>query len=63
MEPEIFKSLTANPDVMALLQNPKMQEAMKIMMTEGQEGLEKAMASDPELRAIAEKLNGLNSFM
>ena len=63
MEPEIFKSLTANPDVMALLQNPKMQEAIKIMMTEGQEGLEKAMASDPELRAIAEKLNGLNSFM
>ena len=58
MEPDMFKTLATNPDVMALLQNPKMQEAMKLMMTEGQEGLEKAMASDPELRAIAEKLNG-----
>ena len=58
MDPDMFKTLATNPDVMSLLQNPKMQEAMKLMMTEGQEGLEKAMASDPELRAIAEKLNG-----
>ena len=63
MDPEIFKSLMANPEVMAMLQNPKLQKAMKIMMSEGQPGLEKAMAADPEMTEIIKKLNSLVSFM
>jgi hypothetical protein len=52
-----------NPEVMALLQNSKMQEAMKIMMADGQEVLEKAMMNDPESQEIVKKLNSLMSFM
>ena len=63
MDPEIFKSLMANPEVMAMLQNPKLQQGMKIMMSEGQPGLEKAMAADPEMTEIIKKLNSLVSFM
>eukprot|EP00980_Cylindrotheca_fusiformis_P031041 scaffold25738_cov127-Cylindrotheca_fusiformis.AAC.1 len=63
LDPDMFKTLMGNPDVMALLQNSKMQEAMKIMMAEGQEGLEKAMANDTELQEIVKKLNSLMSFM
>lgn len=59
MDPDMFKKLMGNPNVMALLQNSKMQEAMKIMMTEGQEGIEKAIANDPELREIVKELNSL----
>jgi hypothetical protein len=42
---------------MTLLQTVKMQEAMKVMMTEGQEGLEKAMMEDQELKEVVTKLN------
>lgn len=42
---------------MTLLQSTKMQEAMKLMMTGGQEDLEAAMRADPELREIVQKLN------
>lgn len=59
MDPDMFKTLMSNPHVMALLQNPKMQEAMKIMMTEGQEGIEKAIETDPELLDIVKELNAL----
>ncbi|CAJ1952502.1 unnamed protein product [Cylindrotheca closterium] len=59
MNPDMFKELMSNPDVMALLQNSKMQEAMKIMMTEGQDGIEKAIAEDPELLEIVKELNAL----
>jgi hypothetical protein len=59
MDPDMFKTLMSNPNVMALLQNSKMQEAMKIMMTQGQEGIEKAIAEDPELLDIVKELNAL----
>jgi hypothetical protein len=36
MSPEMLKRLlVGNPEIMALLQSPKMQEAMKLMMTGG----------------------------
>mmetsp|Transcript_45186 Transcript_45186/g.109353 ORF Transcript_45186/g.109353 Transcript_45186/m.109353 type:complete len:206 (+) Transcript_45186:68-685(+) len=59
MDPEMFKTLMSNPNVMALLQNSKMQEAMKIMMTEGPEGIERAIGEDPELFEIVKELNAL----
>jgi hypothetical protein len=57
LDPESLKELIGNPEVMTLLQNTKMQEAMQIMMTGGQEELEKAMADDPEMLEIIGKLN------
>jgi hypothetical protein len=57
LDPEQLKTLIGNPEVMTLLQTVKMQEAMKVMMTEGQEGLEKAMVEDQELKEIVTKLN------
>ena len=57
MSPETLKRLVGNPEVMALLQSPKMQEAMKLMMTGGREELEEAIAGDPELQQVIEKLN------
>ena len=36
-----------------------MQEAMQLMMTGGQEELEDKMKSDPELREIVQKLDGV----
>ena len=37
MPPDMLQKLMTNPELMALLQSPKMQEAMKLMMTDGQE--------------------------
>jgi hypothetical protein len=42
---------------MALLQNTKMQEAMKIMMTGGREKLEQKLRDDPELQEIVKALD------
>jgi len=57
LDPESLKKLMGNPEVMTLLQSTKMQEAMKLMMTGGQEELEKAMAEDEEMREVIGKLN------
>lgn len=57
IDPEIMQTLMSNPEIMDLLQHPKMQEAMKLMMTGGPEELEKALKSDPELLIIVENLN------
>jgi hypothetical protein len=57
MSPEMLKRLMGNPEIMTLLQSPKMQDAMKLMMTGGREELEKAIVADPELQEIVEKLS------
>mmetsp|Transcript_39082 Transcript_39082/g.72198 ORF Transcript_39082/g.72198 Transcript_39082/m.72198 type:complete len:215 (-) Transcript_39082:199-843(-) len=57
MPPDMLQKLMANPELMALLQSPKMQEAMKLMMTGGQSALEKAMEEDKEVYEIVTKLN------
>eukprot|EP00521_Asterionellopsis_glacialis_P000136 CAMPEP_0195252628 /NCGR_PEP_ID=MMETSP0706-20130129/3973_1 /TAXON_ID=33640 /ORGANISM="Asterionellopsis glacialis, Strain CCMP134" /LENGTH=214 /DNA_ID=CAMNT_0040304955 /DNA_START=54 /DNA_END=698 /DNA_ORIENTATION=+ len=57
MSPDELQKLMSNPEIMTLLQSTKMQEAMKLMMTGGREDLEKAMAADPEIREVVQKLN------
>lgn len=59
MDPDTFKKLIGNPEVMALLQSPKLQEAMQLMMTCGQEELEKKMTEDPELQKVVQKLDSV----
>ena len=57
MTPDVLKKLVSNPDLMVLLQNTKMQEVMKRMMTGGQQSIEQAMREDPEVYALVTKLN------
>ena len=59
MDPNTFKKLIGNPEVMALLQSPKLQEAMQLMMASGQEELAKKMAEDPELEKVVQKLDSV----
>ena len=59
MKPETLKKMMGNPEVMSMLQNVKMQEAMKLIMLGGQEDLEKALAEDPEMRDVVGQLNEL----
>jgi hypothetical protein len=57
MSPDVLKKLVGNPELMTLLQSTKMQEIMTLMMTDGQEALEKKMEADPEVRDMVQKLN------
>lgn len=59
MDPEMFQKLANSPEIMTLLQNTKMQEAMKLMMTGGREELENAVKTDVELQQIVQKLDQL----
>ena len=57
LTPDQFKKLTSNPEIMALLQSTKVQEAMSLMMTGGREELEKKLKDDPELQETVRKLD------
>ena len=57
MPPDMLKSLMSNPELVELLQSEKMQGVMKLMMTEGQEGMQKAMEEDQEVYELVMKLN------
>mmetsp|Transcript_5179 Transcript_5179/g.8827 ORF Transcript_5179/g.8827 Transcript_5179/m.8827 type:complete len:215 (-) Transcript_5179:106-750(-) len=57
MPPDMLRSLMSNPELVELLQSEKMQGVMKLMMTEGQEGMQKAMEEDQEVYELVMKLN------
>jgi len=57
MSPEMVQTLMSNPELMTLLKDPKMQECMKIIMTEGQDTLEEKMTHDEDLRNKVIQLN------
>jgi len=57
MSPEKLMQLMGNQELMALLQSPKMQDVMKLMMTEGPEGLQKAMEEDDQIKKMVIQLN------
>jgi len=59
LSPGQFKALIGNPEVMAMLSSPKMQDAMKLMMTGGPGELEKALKDDQELLEMVGKLQGV----
>lgn len=63
MNVDTFQKMMNNPDLMLLLQNTKMQDAMKLMMTGGSEQLEAAIEADPELREIVQKLDKVMKAM
>ena len=50
-----FKQLAANPEVMTALMNPKVQEIMRDVMTNGPDAVQKYV-NDPESRELLESL-------
>jgi len=59
MTPEQLAELMQNPEMMALLSNPKLQDVMKEVMTKGQAGVDPSIMKDPETRELLEKLQGI----
>ena len=57
MPPDMLKALMSNPELVSLLQNPKMQTVMKTVMTDGEGALEEEMKNDPETYELIMKLN------
>ena len=58
MKPEQLAELMQNPEMMALLSNPRLQEVMKQVMEKGQAGVDPSMM-DPETRELLKKLQGI----
>ena len=60
MDPQIMKALARNPEIMRYLQDPKMQEIMKAVMSGGPDALKPYMG-DPDamkmLQALSEVIN------
>ena len=52
------EKLSQNPELMAMLRNPKMQEVMKKVMENGPQGLEE-LTTDPEVREMLKKASEL----
>lgn len=63
MPPEMLTSLLEDPEIVAMLRNPKMQEVMKLVMTGGQEAFEEAMKNDSEMFEMVQKLNSIMGNM
>ena len=57
MPPEMLKQLMSSPEVIELMNDPKMQDVMKLMMTGGKDALEVAMIEDKEVFELVTKLN------
>ncbi len=58
MSPEALQSMMQNPELMALIRNPKMQEVMKAVMDGGADGAA-AYMDDPEVKEMLEKWQSL----
>jgi len=63
MPPDMLKAMLGDDELVAMLQNPRMQEIMKLMMAEGPEELEKAMRDDAEIYECVQKLNHIMGKM
>ena len=63
MPPDMLKSMMSDPELVAMLRSPKMQEVMKLMMTEGQDALEEAMKKDQDTYECVQKVNEIMSRM
>ena len=57
MPPDMLTEMLADPEVVAMLRNPKMQEVMKLVMEGGQDAFEEAMKGDEEMLELVKKLN------
>lgn len=53
MTPEKMQKLMSNPEMMALLSNPRLQEVMKAVMEKGAGGVDATAFDDPEMREVS----------
>uniref|UniRef100_A0A7S0XEQ7 STI1/HOP DP domain-containing protein n=1 Tax=Chromulina nebulosa TaxID=96789 RepID=A0A7S0XEQ7_9STRA len=56
LSPELVKALTSDPEIMNMLRNPKMQEVMKAVMTQGPDGIKRYL-SDPDAMILLQRLS------
>lgn len=63
MPPDMLKAMMSDEELVTMLRSPKMQEIMKLVMSEGQEKLEEAMKEDPETYECVQKLNQIMGKM
>lgn len=59
MPPEMLQEMMSDPELIAMLRNPKMQEVMKLVMEGGQDAFEDAMKGDEEMMELVKKLNAV----
>tara|TARA_B110001452_G_scaffold66343_1_gene53231 strand:+ start:248 stop:826 length:579 start_codon:yes stop_codon:yes gene_type:complete len=59
LTPDKMQKLMSNPEMMALLSNPRLQEVMKAVMEKGAGGVDTNAFDDPEMRDLMEKLKRL----
>jgi hypothetical protein len=63
MPPDMLKAMMGDEELVTMLRSPKMQDVMKLMMSEGQDALEEAMKNDQETYECVQKLNQIMSRM
>ena len=61
MSPEKLMELTSNPEMMAMLRNPKMQDVMKKVMEGGPESVASMIDEDPEMKEMLDKIKKFTS--
>ena len=54
-----MNKMMQDPQMMAMLRNPKMQEVMKAVMSGGPEAAEPLLKDDPELREMLAKVSAM----
>ena len=59
MPPEMLQDMMSDPELIAMLRNPKMQEVMKLVMEGGQDAFEEATKGDEEMIELVKKLNAI----
>lgn len=59
MPPEMLQDMMSDPELIAMLRNPKMQEVMKLVMEGGQDAFEEATEGDEEMIELVKKLNAI----
>lgn len=56
LPPDVVKALVSDPKIIQMLKDPKMQDVMKAVMTNGPDGLKKYL-SDPDAMLLLESLS------
>ena len=63
MPPDMLKTMMSDPELVSMLRSPKMQDVMKLLMTDGQEALEEVMKTDQETYECVQKVNQIMGRM
>ena len=59
MSPDMLQAATQDPEIMALLRNPKLQDLMRKMMAAGPQAASEMLSSDAEARMLISKFQAL----